>query len=115
LPVPVYPGTQFEGKIWNKKTLREFYQPWRDLETNGTRVHIGEFGCHSRTPQDVALRWFADLLGLYREFGWGYSLWNFKGSFGIVAHGRPGAKYEMWHGYPVDRALLDLYLENRVS
>jgi len=115
LPIPIYPGTRFEGKIWNKATLREFYQPWRDLEAKGTPVHIGEFGCYSKTPQAVALRWFADLLSLYREFGWGYSLWNFKGPFGIIDHGRPGTKYEMWHGYPVDRALLDLYLENRVQ
>jgi len=115
LPKPIYPGTPFEGKIWDKDTLREFYQPWRDLEAKGTKVHIGEFGCYNKTPQDVALRWFADLLSLYREFGWGYSLWNFRGPFGIINHGRPGAKYEKWRGYKVDRALLDLYLENRVQ
>ena len=114
LPMPVYPGTVYDGKTWNRETLREFYQPWREVEAKGVKVHIGEFGCYNKTPNDVALRWFADLLGLFREFRWGYSLWNFNGDFGIINHGRPGAIYENWHGYQVDRALLDLYLQNRV-
>ena len=113
-PGPVYPGTIFEGKTWDKETLREYYQPWRDVEAKGVPIHIGEFGCYNKTPNDVALRWFADLLSLYREFRWGYSLWNFNGAFGIVNHGRPGTIYENWHGYQVDRVLLDLYLQNRV-
>jgi hypothetical protein len=104
-----------EDAPWNRDRLRAVYQPWRELESGGTRVHIGEFGCYSQTPNDVALRWFADLLSLYREYGWGYSLWNFEGAFGIVNHGRPGARYESWHGYQVDRALLELYLENRTG
>lgn len=113
-PMPVYPGTPYGDKIWDKQTLREYYQPWRDVESQGTRVHIGEFGCFNKTPNDVALRWFNDLLSLFHEFRWGYSLWNFTGSFGIVNHGRPSTTYENWHGFQVDRALLDLYLKYRV-
>jgi endoglucanase len=94
--------------------LRELYQPWRAVEAQGVRVHIGEFGCFKHTPNEVALRWFGDLLGLFREFGWGYSLWNFEGPFGIIKHGRAGTVYEQYRGYRVDRALLDLLLENRV-
>lgn len=114
LPKPVYPGTPWHGHIWNKDTLREFYQPWRDVERQGNTIHIGEFGCYNKTPNDVALRWFADLLGLFEEFCWGYSLWNFAGPFGIIEHGRAGAKLEDYHGYKVDRALLDLLREHRV-
>jgi endoglucanase len=47
-----------------------------------------------KTPNDIALRWFADLFGLYKELGWGYALWNFAGDVGIVEHGRPGALRE---------------------
>lgn len=112
--VPAWPGPGRGGKHWDREALRAFYEPWREVERKGVRVHIGEFGCFNKTPNDVALAWFSDLLGLYKEFGWGYSLWNFKGSFGIVEHGRPGTVYEDWHGMKVDRALLDLYLANRV-
>jgi hypothetical protein len=114
LPEPVYPGLVWNGLTWDKTTLRTWYQPWRDVEAQGVRIHIGEFGCFHRTPQEVALRWLGDLLSVYREFGWGYSLWNFEGPFGIVDHGRPGAHYESYRGYRVDRALLDLLCDHRV-
>jgi endoglucanase len=114
LTVPDYPGLAWEGKRWGKETLREFYQPWRDVEASGVKVHIGECGCFNRTPNDVAMRWFTDIFGLYREFGWGFSLWNFDGPFGIIEHGRPGVVYDSYHGYKVDRALLDLILNSRI-
>jgi aryl-phospho-beta-D-glucosidase BglC (GH1 family) len=114
-PEPVYPGQEWEGRTWSRETLRDFYQPWRDVEAAGATVHIGECGCYNKTPNDIALRWFADLFGLYKEFGWGYALWNFAGDFGIVEHGRPGARYEELHGYKVDRELLDLLIQNRVT
>ena len=112
-PPPIYPGVIWDGLTWNRDVLREFYQPWRDIETSGTTVHIGEFGCYNHTPNDVALRWFTDLFGIFKEFGWGFALWEFQGEFGVIEHGRPGAKYEVFHGYRVDRALLDLMLESR--
>nr|AGA35556.1 Man5B [Caldanaerobius polysaccharolyticus]3W0K_A Chain A, Bifunctional endomannanase/endoglucanase [Caldanaerobius polysaccharolyticus]3W0K_B Chain B, Bifunctional endomannanase/endoglucanase [Caldanaerobius polysaccharolyticus] len=114
LPEPYYPDLLWQGKVWNKDTLREYYKPWRDLQQKGVNVHIGEFGCFNKTSNDVAIRWFEDVLSLYKEFEWGYSLWNFKGPFGIVEHGRPGAKYEYYRGFKVDRELLDLLVENRV-
>ena len=114
LSEPAYPGLNWFWTIWNKDALREFYQPWREAEAGGARVHIGEFGCFNETPNDVALRWFGDLFALYKEFGWGYALWEFQGAFGIVDHGRPGTRYEEYCGYKVDRALLDLMLESRV-
>ena len=109
LSPPEYPG------VWNRETLRQMYQPWREVESAGTPVHIGECGCYNRTPNDVAMRWFSDLFGLYKEFGWGFALWNFAGPFGIVEHGRPGAHYEELHGFKVDRALLDLILASIVD
>lgn len=112
-PAPVYPGVDWDGLTWNRDVLRTFYQPWRDVEASGATVHIGEFGCYNRTPNDVAMRWFTDLFGLFKEFGWGFALWEFEGAFGVVEHGRPGAKYENFHGYKVDRALLDLMLNSK--
>lgn len=110
---PEYPGTVYEGRVWNRETLHDFYQPWREVQTGGTSVHIGEFGCYVFTPQHVALRWFRDLFSLFKEYGWGYALWEFEGVFGIVNHGRPGVVYEDIGGYQVDRALLDLMLGSR--
>ena len=106
--VPQYPGEVEPGLVRNIDTLREYYRPWREVEAQGVKVHIGEFGCYNKLPNDLALRWFSDLLTVFREFGWGYSLWNFRGAFGIVEHGRPGTVYEDYKGFKVDRALLEL-------
>lgn len=114
-PPPAYPGVVWEGRTWDLAALREFYAPWRAVEVAGSSVHIGEFGCYEQTPNDIALRWLGDLLGLYKEYGWGYALWNFEGAFGIIGHARACAHFEVVHGYRVDRDLLELLLYARVS
>jgi aryl-phospho-beta-D-glucosidase BglC (GH1 family) len=114
-PAPKYPGLIWQGQFWNRSTLRSAYRVWRNVERGGVNIHIGEFGCFNRTPNEIATRWLRDLLSVYREFGWGYALWNFKGPFGIIEHNRPGARIEAIAGYSVNRGLLDLMLENRVS
>ncbi|HEY0867362.1 MAG TPA: cellulase family glycosylhydrolase [Fimbriimonas sp.] len=114
LPEPVYPGTPWDGKVWDKETIRELFQTWRDVEEKGVRIHIGEFGCYDKTPNDVALRWLGDLFSLWKEFGWGYAMWNFEGPFGIIGHRRPEARFEEVNGYRVDRDLLELMKESRV-
>lgn len=110
---PVYPGTT-EGEYWDRDALLKFYQPWVEVEKQGVKIHIGEFGCYNKTPNDVALRWLSDLMSIYKERKWGYALWNFTGDFGIVEHGRPGTKYTEMDGFMVDKALLNIIKENRV-
>jgi len=110
---PHYPG-EYNGKEWNKEALKAFYKPWRDVEEMGVKIHMGEFGCYNKTPNDIALRWLADLMGVWKDFGWGYALWNFEGPFGIINHGREGARYENIKGFNVDRDLLDLMMNCRV-
>jgi endoglucanase len=112
---PVYPGTVWEGQTWDKEKLREFYEPWLAVQRSGVAVHVGEFGCFNQTPNDVALRWFDDLLSLFKEFGWGFALWGFEGAFGIIDHGREGAEYENMGGYRVDRRLLELLKAAKVG
>ncbi len=114
-PTPRYPGLRWQGRTWNRATLRDSYRLWREIEKRGAKIHIGEFGCFNCTPNDIATRWLTDLLSIFKEFGWGYAMWNFQGPFGIIGHGRPGAKLECIAGYDVDRALLDLMLGSRVS
>ncbi len=112
-PEPQYPGTVWFDKSWDRETIDEFYRPWREVEAKGNHVYIGEFGCYNRTPNDVALRWLGDLFALLKLYRWGYCLWNFAGSFGIIDHGRAGARIEELDGYLVDRDLLDLMKQSR--
>ncbi|MBR3098392.1 MAG: cellulase family glycosylhydrolase [Clostridia bacterium] len=107
-PMPEYPCVRPDGQKWDIGFLRRFYAPWKELSDAGVPVHIGEFGCYNKVENETALRWFTDLLTVFRENGWGWSLWNFRGPFGIVEHGRPGTVYEDHKGFRVDRRLLEL-------
>ena len=59
----------------------------------------------------MALRWLEDVLRNYREAGWGWALWNFRGSFGILDSERADVEYEDFHGHKLDRRMLELLLK----
>jgi len=113
MKLPEYPGKIWD-EMWDRAALMDYYKPWREVEDMGVKIHMGEFGCFNRTPNDMAVRWLTDLMSVWKELGWGYAMWNFKGAFGIVDHGREGARYEKIKGFNVDRDLLDLMLNCRV-
>lgn len=113
-PAPSWPGQVWDGQTWDADKLWEFYEPWREVAAQGVKVHIGEFGCYNQTPNEVAMAWMRDLLAVYKRAGWGYGLWNFEGDFGIIGHGREGAKIETIDGYAVDREYFELLKEARV-
>lgn len=106
---PVYPGTDWDGKKWDKNTIKEHYAPWKELSDKGVPVHVGEFGCYEKTDNKTALAWFRDLFEVYNDLGWGYCLWNFIGEFGIIGHNRPETKWEMIDGFKVDVELYELF------
>ncbi|MFN8095859.1 MAG: hypothetical protein U0599_27180 [Vicinamibacteria bacterium] len=67
---------------------------------------IGEFGCFNKTPHDVALAWLGDLLSLWKEAGWGFSMWELRGAFGVLDSQRADVAYEDYKGHKLDRKLL---------
>jgi endoglucanase len=94
---------------WNRARLqRQLIKPWQELEAMGVGVHVGEFGAHNHTPHDVVLGWLRDLTGCWREAGWGWALWNLRGSFGVLDSERSDVKYESFRGHQLDRAFLEL-------
>lgn len=96
-------------ETWNKEFLRKrIVDPWRAWIQKGGKVHIGEMGCYQHTPHKVALAWLNDVFSLFKEQGWGWSLWNLQGSFGILDSGRKDVKYENYKGFRLDREMLEL-------
>ncbi len=109
---PTWPLKGDDGTLWDKAALKEkLIDTWKPLERMGVPVHVGEWGCYNRTPHDVALRWMRDLLSLWKDAGWGYALWNLKGSFGILNSDREDVKYENYRGHKLDREMLELLRE----
>jgi endoglucanase len=107
-PLPRYPLHE-GGSVWDRHRLwREMIEPWKSLENQGVGVMVGEFGSHNQTPHDAVIAWMHDCLTNWKQAGWGWALWNFRGSFGILDSGRSDVSYESWHGHKLDRAMLDV-------
>lgn len=108
-PEPTWPLKLADNDVWDKERLRrEQIEPWKSLAQQGVGVHVGEWGAYNKTPHGVTLAWMRDYLDLWREAGWGWALWNFRGSFGILDSARQDVKYEDWRGHKLDRAMLEL-------
>jgi endoglucanase len=107
-PKPTYPLVE-NGKTWDQSTLvKENVAPWKALEGQGVGVMVGEFGAFNRTPHEVVLPWMRDCLAAWRDAGWGWALWNFRGGFGILDSDRQDVSYENWQGHKLDKAMLEV-------
>lgn len=108
VPVPDYPHKEGDF-LWDKEGIRErVINPWKKLENKGTPVFVGEFGAFNQTPHKAIMKWLEDTLNLFKEVGWGWSMWNFMGPFGPINSDRIDVEYEDWEGYKVDRQMLNL-------
>lgn len=108
-PDPTWPTRNKDGSIRaGRAELERRFDPWAALARKGIGVHCGECGCYNKTPHAVFMAWFRDVMEVLHARGIGYSLWEFRGSFGVLDSGRTDVKYEDWHGHKLDRALLDL-------
>lgn len=116
MPIPRHQLTwplDADGKHYDRQYLLQMQEhSWTPLLQQGGKVFIGEFGCHNRTPHAVALAWLRDNLDVFRQLGWGWALWNLRGSFGILDSGRDDVEYEDFHGHRLDRQMLRLLQEN---
>lgn len=107
MPQPKWP-MQTGNQIMDRQMLEKFYQPWIDVMKKGVGVHCGECGCWNKTPHDVFLAWFSDVLDILSSNGIGFGIWEFRGDFGILDSRREDVAYEDWHGSKLDRKLLTL-------
>ena len=108
-PAPTWPLQEVgKPKVDKEKLGHERIEPWKALEKQGAGIHVGEWGAHNQTPHAVVLAWMHDNLELWKEAGWGWALWNLRGSFGILDSGRSDVAYEDFKGHKLDRKMLDL-------
>jgi endoglucanase len=103
---PMHPGGKNESN--RERLRREQIEPWQELQRQGVGVHVGEWGAYRFTPHTVVLSWMRDCQELWREAGWGWALWNFRGDFGVLDSKRIDVIYEDWRGHKLDRAMLEL-------
>jgi aryl-phospho-beta-D-glucosidase BglC (GH1 family) len=107
MPDPKWPG-QVGDQYLGRPMLETYYQPWIELLKQGVGVHCGECGCWNKTPHDVFIAWFTDVLDILSSHGIGFAVWNFIGDFGVLDSGRTDVAYEDWYGHKLDRKFLTL-------
>lgn len=110
LPVPLWPG-QVGSQYLSRQMLETYYQPWIELTKKGIGVHCGECGAWNKTPHDVFIAWFADVLDILSANKIGFAVWQFTGDFGILDSGRTDVAYEDWYGHKLDKRFLDLMVK----
>ena len=107
--LPTWPLKDDRGTIWDRDRLKvEYIDRYRPLVDKGVQIHVGEWGCFNKTPHAVALAWMSDCLSLWKEAGWGNSMWNLRGSFGVLDSGRTDVNYETYKGHKLDRKMLEM-------
>jgi hypothetical protein len=104
-PAGPFIGAQRHDRQW----LHDFAMaPWLAMQQKGVGVIVGEWGAFNHTPHELTLRWAQDALSNWKDAGWGWALWNFRGPFGILDSGRNDVTYEHFEGHQLDRQLLEL-------
>ncbi|PTY00003.1 glycoside hydrolase [Verrucomicrobia bacterium LW23] len=99
-------GGEMHDREWLWRTAVE---PWVAFEKTQRRgVMVGEFGAFNKTPHPVVLQWVEDSLINWKRAGFGWALWNFRGSFGVLDSGRADVQYEDYQGHKLDRRLLEI-------
>ena len=109
LRLPTWPFKDDAGVLWDRARLGQVYvDKYRPLIDRKVQIHVGEWGCFNRTPHDVALAWMKDCLSVWKDAGWGFSLWNLRGSFGVMDSARLDVQYEDYKGHKLDRKMIEL-------
>jgi endoglucanase len=107
--LPAWPLQDDQGQTWDRARLkREYVDKYRPLTDRGVQVHVGEWGVFNKTPHAVALAWMEDCLSVWKEAGWGFAMWNLRGTFGVLDSERQDVAYEDFKGHKLDRKMLEL-------
>ena len=70
---------------YGPEAMEETIRPVLELtRARGCGAYCGEFGCYSTTPLEVRRAWFRDIVGVFRTHGIAWSVWDYKGNFGVV-------------------------------
>lgn len=114
--LPKWPGDyQKMGNqkiLWDRDKIDQYFDMWCAVSKVYNRdIICGEMGCYNKTPHNIALMWFEDMLQSLQEHNIGYALWNFRGPFGILDSERTDVDYINYNGHKLDMKLLKLLLK----
>jgi endoglucanase len=77
---------RYIGSALNENGIRKDLEPaiLFSRQTNKP-LYCGEFGVIDQAPKDSSLRWYRDIIRIFREYKIGYACWSYKNmDFGLV-------------------------------
>lgn len=88
---------RFRGMVWNKAMLASFLSKAKQVaDEKGLNLYCGEFGIYEKAPKADALRWYKDVIEVFDSLDIAWSIWDYKGGFGVyTSQGLP--KKELMH------------------
>lgn len=89
-------GTIYYDLAWMMNHFA-LLRDWRDQR--GVFVNVGEFGSTDDLPDDVQTRYFADLVSVFRQYGFGFTVYEWYRNFGVKQN--PAAAQVLFSGQAV--------------
>jgi endoglucanase len=81
---------------WDRARIAEaLRKPLALAAQTGLPLYCGEWGCRHTVPAESRLAWYADVASVLAEHRIAWSLWDFRGTFG------------MWHDGQLDQPVID--------
>lgn len=75
---------RFRGMVWNKAMLASFLSKAKQVaDEKGLNLYCGEFGIYEKAPKADALRWYKDVIEVFDSLDIAWSIWDYKGGFGV--------------------------------
>ncbi len=76
---------RYANGYFNKEILEKEMMPAIEFaKQNNLPLFCGEFGIYPTIPEDISLRWYADLTSIFNKNGIAYCHWCYKGDFPVV-------------------------------
>ena len=89
---------------YDKEWMRGFWQEAVDYaKEKGVKLYLGEFGCLVNCGEQVRLAWLKDVVGLCRELGIPYTMWEYNSQFGFADR--------MNKGVITNRPLMEVFVQ----
>lgn len=110
---------RYRGMVWNKAMLAAYLSKAKQVaDEKGLNLYCGEFGIYEKAPKADALRWYKDVIEVFDSLDIAWSIWDYKGGFGVyTSQGLP--KKELMHtlmsgsGKKIEVGGMPLYLDVR--
>ena len=74
-----------QNAIFTKDSLEQMMEkPLRKAKELNLQLYCGEWGCLPTVPRESFLQWYADVRDILEKHEVGWTIWDYKGGFGIV-------------------------------